>query len=194
MTWNQNQGGGNQGGGERRMLKHPDPGKGILRLNDKTKGQGDPSKKPDFKGLINCDGHVMWLSIWHLPARQAQDGTMLAEGWSVGVQTYQEQQGQQQGQQAPQQPPQYNQPPQGHYSPPHGQGAPTGYVPDRGYTPQPHQPQQGQGYQGGAPNQPPQHGAPQVPGRQGGWGGRPQGGQPQGQQQNGLPFDEKIPF
>ena len=148
MSWTQN---GNGNGQQQRSLKIPDPGKGRLRIVDKAKAR-DPAKAPDFRGLINCDGHIMWVSIWYNAPKQGERG-MMPEGWSVACQTYDanQQLAQQQMQYVPQPSPMPQPQPQ------------------QGYTPAP-------GYQ---PPPPPQGQPPQAPVQPQRWGGTP--GQPQQQ-------------
>lgn len=183
------------------QLKIPDPGKGRLKEVDKSKTR-DPSKAPDFRGLVNCDGHVMWLSIWYNPAKQGQHG-MMPPGWSCALQTYDPNSRQQQPQQ-----PQYAQQ-QHNYAP--GPQPPQHGAPQGGYQPQPpqnQQPPQNGGWQAGAPvhpQPPPQQGGgytpapgytpPQQPRPT--WGGQTNGGQgqAQGQQQPmGDVINDKLPF
>lgn len=194
MTWNANQSQQN-GNGQQFQRRIPDPGKGRLRMVDKARAR-DASKAPDFRGLINCDGHLIEVSIWHNPAKQSQNGSgMMPESFSASVRTFDpNQQNQGQGQQQPVQQqmpyapapqpqyapaPQYAQHPVG---PQHQQGPPQqyppqngGYAPAPGYHPPQAQPQQ-------APVQPPR------------WGGGPgQTMQANAAQGGGIPKSE-IPF
>ena len=179
MTWQANQSQQN-GNGQQFQRKIPDPGKGRLRMVDKTKAR-DPSKAPDFRGLVNCDGHLVEISIWHNPAAQGKNGWM-PESFSASVRTFDPNQ-QNQGQ-APQQPVQqqmpYAPPPQPHYQQPQVPPQQGGYAPAPGY----HPPQQGYQPQA-APTAPPQ------PPR---WGGSPgMTQQPVAAQGGGIPKSE-VPF
>ena len=198
MSWNngQQQNGGWQGNGQRQQPKIPQPGSGRLRKTQKTQ-----PKSPDFRGLATvtipiqqvqqlmaqaqAQGAaqlVVSISSWYDAAKQAPNGQMMPESWSLKVHPYDPNQQQGQGQQQmnygsnggyqhqPQangggQAPHYQQAPApGHYAPQGGGGG--GYAPAPGYTPPPNH---------GAPPGAPQ-GAPQAAPAPA-WGGQPAGGQ-----------------
>lgn len=172
MSWNQQQNGGNGG---QKQYKMPDLGRGRLRPGDKSRNP----KAPDFRGLVNCDGHIISVAMWYESAKQGQNGQMMPESWSVVAETFDPNKrpgnGQQPGQHPPQQQGYAAQAPTYAASP--QQAAGYAATPPQGYAPAPgYQPPQGQ----------PQAAPPR-------WGGQP--GQPQGQQAQGGGYTkEQLPF
>jgi hypothetical protein len=181
MTWNANQSQQQNGNGQQFQRRIPDPGKGRLRMVDKARAR-DASKAPDFRGLINCDGHLIEVSIWHNPAKQGPSG-MMPESFSASVRTFDpNQQGQGQQQPAQQQMP---------YAPP--QQTTPQYVPQPQYAPSPQPPQNG-GYAPAPGYHPPQQGQPPMAPQPPRWGGGPgQTMQASAAQGGGIPRSD-IPF
>lgn len=165
--------------------KIPEIGSGILRPPKDPK-----EKSPQFRGLVNCNGQIMSMSIWYM----APNGQMPAS-FSVKASPYVPN-AQTNGApaaygQPQQQPMQYGQPPPQQYAPP--QGYPPQHQP---WPQQPQQPpQQAQRAYQPAPQatQPPPYQPPQAPAY-----GAPQAQQRPAAQPYGAPggtFDSgEIPF
>lgn len=122
---------GFQVGGQTNQPKIPEPGRGRLRP-PKTRTE----KSPQFRGLVNIDGHVVSIAIWYQAAAAGQNGQMMPESFSVQAETYN-----------PNAPPRQPQQPHGGYQPAPPQ-SPQGYqpAPQGGFQGAPQQ-RQPQGYQ-----------------------------------------------
>lgn len=71
--------------------KIPQLGRGRASKVDKSKPLRNPRQdgsdpRPDFRGIVNVDGHIVEISMWYQPPKE-WNGKLLPESWSLNAVT-----------------------------------------------------------------------------------------------------------